>query len=207
VQKEKNGVWLVLLPLTSIKNEGKIANRYQNSLHYFTLSANAEDNLKIFPNFHVFQSFILGAFLIPYLLFLTFGGVPIFFLEQCVGQFTQSEPVHAWNKLCPLLRGKGVSSFNQYTVRVKNTALRLYSGNLLSERDFKVIMTFFIFDRKETSQIRIFFLHKILFCWNLKNAEAHYLAIVFCLSLSVHSSLIAPEGRPRFALFYNCECH
>ena len=43
--------------------------------------------------------------MIPYLLFLAFGGVPIFFLEQCVGQFTQSEPVHAWNKLCPLLRG------------------------------------------------------------------------------------------------------
>ncbi|XP_020630727.1 sodium- and chloride-dependent taurine transporter-like [Orbicella faveolata] len=51
-----------------------------------------------------------GAFLIPYLLFLTFGGVPIFFLEQCVGQFTQSEPVHAWNKLCPLLRGIGFAS-------------------------------------------------------------------------------------------------
>ncbi|KAL9967788.1 hypothetical protein ACROYT_G026081 [Oculina patagonica] len=51
-----------------------------------------------------------GAFLIPYLLFLTFGGVPIFFLEQCVGQFTQSEPVHAWTKLCPLLRGIGFAS-------------------------------------------------------------------------------------------------
>ncbi|KAM7447968.1 hypothetical protein ABFA07_003876 [Porites harrisoni] len=51
-----------------------------------------------------------GAFLIPYLLFLAFGGVPIFFLEQCVGQFTQSEPVHAWNKLCPLLRGLGFAS-------------------------------------------------------------------------------------------------
>ena len=22
-----------------------------------------------------------------------------------MGQFTQAEPVHAWNKLCPLLRG------------------------------------------------------------------------------------------------------
>ncbi|KAJ7375373.1 hypothetical protein OS493_002129 [Desmophyllum pertusum] len=51
-----------------------------------------------------------GAFLIPYLLFLTFGGIPIFFLEQCVGQFTQAEPVHAWNKLCPLLRGIGFAS-------------------------------------------------------------------------------------------------
>ena len=92
-------------------------------------------------------------------------------------------------------------------MRAKNTALRLYSGNLLSERDFKVIMTFLFLIGKKLHRYVSFFLHKILFCWNLKNAEAHYLANVFCLSLSVHSSVIAPEGRPRFVLFYNCECH
>ena len=78
----------------------------------------AEVDLKISPNVHIFPSFTLGAFLIPYLLFLAFGGVPIFFLEQCVGQFTQSEPVHAWTKLCPLLRGRGVRFSNQYTSQV-----------------------------------------------------------------------------------------
>ena len=57
--------------------------------------------------------------MIPYLLFLAFGGVPIFFLEQCVGQFTQSEPVHAWNKLCPLLRG------NLYPSCLKSPSSRL----------------------------------------------------------------------------------
>lgn len=51
-----------------------------------------------------------GAFLIPYFLFLGICGIPILFLEQCVGQLTQSEPVHAWNKLCPLLRGIGFAS-------------------------------------------------------------------------------------------------
>lgn len=52
--------------------------------------------------------YFVGAFLFPYFVFLLFGGVPIFFLEQCVGQLTQSAPVHAWNKLCPLLRGNAV---------------------------------------------------------------------------------------------------
>lgn len=51
-----------------------------------------------------------GGFLIPYFVFLVFGGIPIFFLEQSVGQLTQSAPVHAWNKLCPLLRGIGFAS-------------------------------------------------------------------------------------------------
>lgn len=27
-----------------------------------------------------------------------------------MGQFTQAEPVHAWNKLCPLLRGNAFFS-------------------------------------------------------------------------------------------------
>lgn len=52
--------------------------------------------------------YFAGGFLIPYFVFLVFGGIPIFFLEQSVGQLTQSAPVHAWNKLCPLLRGNAV---------------------------------------------------------------------------------------------------
>lgn len=53
--------------------------------------------------------YFAGGFLIPYFVFLVFGGIPIFFLEQSVGQLTQSAPVHAWNKLCPLLRGNAYS--------------------------------------------------------------------------------------------------
>ena len=100
-----------------------LAGRFQNSLSSTStciLSVIAEDDHKISPNFYIFPSFTLGAFLIPYLLFLTFGGVPIFFLEQCVGQFTQSEPVHAWTKLCPLLRGKNVRFSNQCTSTFSN---------------------------------------------------------------------------------------
>ena len=118
-EEKKDGVWLVLPPLTSIKNEGKTSwqiSKLPTLLHWrYVLSVIAKDDQKISRSVHISLPFILGAFLIPYLLFLTFGGVPIFFLEQCVGQFTQSEPVHAWNKLCPLLRGEGASYSNQYT--------------------------------------------------------------------------------------------
>ncbi|KAK3736140.1 hypothetical protein QZH41_015529, partial [Actinostola sp. cb2023] len=50
-----------------------------------------------------------GAFLVPYLLFLVLAGVPLFVLEQSVGQYTQAGPINAWRKICPLLSGIGYS--------------------------------------------------------------------------------------------------
>jgi hypothetical protein len=47
----------------------------------------------------------LGAFLIPYILFLFLGGVPLFFLELSLGQLCQEGPIKAWQKMCPLLSG------------------------------------------------------------------------------------------------------
>lgn len=49
--------------------------------------------------------FFLGAFLIPYILFLFLGGVPLFFLELSLGQLCQEGPIKAWQKICPLLSG------------------------------------------------------------------------------------------------------
>ncbi|KAG8539129.1 hypothetical protein GDO81_021383, partial [Engystomops pustulosus] len=46
-----------------------------------------------------------GAFLIPYLIFLVTCGVPIFFLEIALGQYTTQGPVTAWVKICPLFTG------------------------------------------------------------------------------------------------------
>ncbi|XP_075901953.1 sodium- and chloride-dependent creatine transporter 1 [Nelusetta ayraudi] len=50
-----------------------------------------------------------GAFLVPYLLFVFIGGIPVFFLEIALGQFMKQGGVSAWN-ITPLFKGLGLAS-------------------------------------------------------------------------------------------------
>jgi len=45
-----------------------------------------------------------GAFLIPYLIFLIMGGIPIFLLEVGMGQFMSRGGIEAWN-IVPCFKG------------------------------------------------------------------------------------------------------
>lgn len=45
-----------------------------------------------------------GVFLIPYLLFIFVGGIPIFFLEIALGQFMKAGSINVWN-IAPLFKG------------------------------------------------------------------------------------------------------
>ncbi|XP_048765777.2 sodium- and chloride-dependent glycine transporter 1-like isoform X2 [Ostrea edulis] len=47
-----------------------------------------------------------GAFLIPFFFFLVFCGIPLYFLELCLGQFSGVSSIFVW-KLCPLFKGLG----------------------------------------------------------------------------------------------------
>ncbi|KFD56982.1 hypothetical protein M513_02239 [Trichuris suis] len=47
-----------------------------------------------------------GAFLIPYISFLLLCGIPLFFLEASVGQFTSRSAATMWS-ICPLFKGVG----------------------------------------------------------------------------------------------------
>ncbi|XP_019564348.2 sodium- and chloride-dependent glycine transporter 1 [Aedes albopictus] len=49
-----------------------------------------------------------GAFLIPYLVMLFFCGIPLFFLEVCIGQFSGRGCVTVFN-IAPLLKGAGLA--------------------------------------------------------------------------------------------------
>ncbi|KRY75768.1 Sodium-dependent noradrenaline transporter [Trichinella pseudospiralis] len=46
-----------------------------------------------------------GAFLIPYISFLILCGVPLFFLEASIGQFTSRSAATMWS-ICPIFKGK-----------------------------------------------------------------------------------------------------
>ena len=50
----------------------------------------------------------VGAFLIPYLICVIVGGIPLFYLEVSVGQFMGIAGLNAW-KICPLFEGKKTS--------------------------------------------------------------------------------------------------
>ncbi|XP_065569166.1 sodium- and chloride-dependent GABA transporter 2-like [Artemia franciscana] len=50
-----------------------------------------------------------GAFLVPYLICLLCGGVPIFFLEVALGQYTAQGGISAW-RICPIFQGIGLST-------------------------------------------------------------------------------------------------
>ena len=47
-----------------------------------------------------------GAFLIPYILMLTLGAMPLFYMEVILGQFNRQGPISLW-KICPIFKGVG----------------------------------------------------------------------------------------------------
>ncbi|KAA0714341.1 Sodium- and chloride-dependent creatine transporter 1 [Triplophysa tibetana] len=49
------------------------------------------------------------VFLIPYVLFIFLGGIPIFFLEIALGQFMKAGSINVWN-IAPLFKGLGYAS-------------------------------------------------------------------------------------------------
>lgn len=58
-----------------------------------------------------------GAFFVPYVIFFICCGIPVFFLETALGQFTSEGGITCWRKVCPLFEGDG-TCFGPYEQRV-----------------------------------------------------------------------------------------
>ncbi|XP_060898922.1 sodium- and chloride-dependent GABA transporter 2-like isoform X2 [Labrus mixtus] len=48
-----------------------------------------------------------GVFFIPYIVFLFTCGIPLFFMEISLGQYTKQGSITCWRKICPLFEGIG----------------------------------------------------------------------------------------------------
>ena len=51
----------------------------------------------------------LGAFLIPYFIFMIIEGLPLFFIEFAIGQRFRTAALSGWGRVSPALRGLGWS--------------------------------------------------------------------------------------------------
>ncbi|KAL0268073.1 UNVERIFIED_CONTAM: hypothetical protein PYX00_010147 [Menopon gallinae] len=79
-----------------------------------------------------------GAFLIPYFICLITGGIPIFFLEIAVGQYTSQGGITAWN-FCPIFKGIGYGTtvicflLNIYYIVILAWALHFFLNSFRGE--------------------------------------------------------------------------
>ncbi|GAB1609490.1 sodium-dependent serotonin transporter-like [Argonauta hians] len=67
-----------------------------------------------------------GAFLVPYFLMLLFLGLPMFYMELCLGQYHGCGPFKIWRKICPLFYGIG------YAIGMTSFLVGLYYNTLIA---------------------------------------------------------------------------
>ena len=54
---------------------------------------------------------ILSFLQIPYVIMLFAAGLPVFFLEICLGQYAGVGPIKIFGRIAPIIRGLGYVSF------------------------------------------------------------------------------------------------
>ncbi|XP_071082810.1 sodium- and chloride-dependent creatine transporter 1-like [Haliotis cracherodii] len=77
-----------------------------------------------------------GAFLVPYLLCIVLVGLPLFFLELSIGQFSGSGAMHVWN-ICPLFKGLG------YVMSIASFICSFYFNLIIAWCLYYLVMSFY----------------------------------------------------------------
>uniref|UniRef100_A0A8C6TEU6 Transporter n=1 Tax=Neogobius melanostomus TaxID=47308 RepID=A0A8C6TEU6_9GOBI len=103
-----------------------------------------------------------GVFLIPYLLIVFIGGIPIFFLEIALGQFMKAGSINVWN-IAPLFKGLGYSSMvivffcNTYYIMVLAWGfyylIHSFTANLFANSSWFLTFCDFEFSRNKVLNI------------------------------------------------------
>ncbi|XP_071087304.1 sodium-dependent proline transporter-like [Haliotis cracherodii] len=77
-----------------------------------------------------------GAFLIPYLICLVLVGLPLFFLEVSIGQFSGRGAMHVWS-ICPLFKGLG------YAMSMISYLFSFYFNLIIAWVLYYLVMSFY----------------------------------------------------------------
>ncbi|EGW04916.1 Sodium- and chloride-dependent GABA transporter 2 [Cricetulus griseus] len=98
--------------MEKVEEDGTLEREHWNNKMEFVLSVAGEiiglGNVWRFP--YLCYKNGGGAFFIPYLIFLFTCGIPVFFLETALGQYTNQGGITAWRKICPIFEGIGYAS-------------------------------------------------------------------------------------------------
>ncbi|KAK5648640.1 hypothetical protein RI129_003532 [Pyrocoelia pectoralis] len=116
IEEDEKGFESLILSTTSSQAEGDPDSSCDIEDHRETWASNADFLLSIIgfavdlANVWRFPYLCYknggGAFLVPYLLMLVFGALPLFYMELVLGQFNRLGPISVW-KICPLFKGVG----------------------------------------------------------------------------------------------------
>ena len=74
--------------------------------------------IKLMLKYFRFLTFFSGAFLVPYLLMLFFCGIPLFFMEIIMGQFSSLGCIGIF-RLAPLFKGKNSMNVNNLSEEIE----------------------------------------------------------------------------------------
>lgn len=77
-----------------------------------------------------------GAFFVPYVIFFVCCGIPVFFLETALGQFTSEGGITCWRKVCPLFEGEKSLSTQRALRILREISLGILHKQCQSTNDF-----------------------------------------------------------------------
>uniref|UniRef100_A0A8C8FE45 Transporter n=1 Tax=Oncorhynchus tshawytscha TaxID=74940 RepID=A0A8C8FE45_ONCTS len=117
-----------------------------------------------------------GAFFIPYLIFLFTCGIPVFFLETALGQFTSEGGITCWRKITPLFEGVG------YATQVIVALLNFY---------YIIVLAWAIF------YLSYSFTWDLYSCLNNDHTDSHLIFVCVCVLVCVCTGVRACVCRRR----------